>query len=93
MEYKVRDILAIYQQFKKLWHFKICVNTGPMGLEISKRYGEVFIQSCLNFMINKAVIRECKVMDILAISQKLKKMWHFEILTWESMGNLKCGIS
>ncbi len=29
----------------------------------------------------------------LAISQVLKILWHFEIFTWESMGNLKCGIS
>ncbi len=32
-------------------------------------------------------------MDILAICQKIKNLWHFEILTWESMGHLKCEIS
>ena len=49
----------------------------------------VFIQSGPNFMINTAVIGEYKVMDILAICQKLKILWHFEILTWESMGKPK----
>ncbi len=44
-------------------------------------------------MINTAVIGEYKVTDISAICQKLKILWHFEILTLESMGNLKCGIS
>ena len=28
-------------------------------------------------------------MDILAICQKLQILWHFEILTWESMGKPK----
>ncbi len=40
-------------------------------------------------MINTAVIGEYKVMDILAICQKFKILWHFEILTWESMGKPK----
>ena len=40
-----------------------------------------------------AIIGGYKVMDILAICQKLKILWHFEILTQELMGNLKCGIS
>ena len=43
-------------------------------------------------MINKAVVRVYKVMHILAVCQKLKILWHFEILTWESMANLECGI-
>ncbi len=76
-----------------LWHFEIFVNTGPYGLEISKRYSYSFIQTVPNFMINKAVVRECNFMVISAICQKLKLLWHFEILTWESMGNLKCAIS
>ncbi len=40
-------------------------------------------------MINNAVVGEYKVMDILAICQKLKIVWHFEIVTWESMGKPK----
>ena len=60
-----------------------------MGLEISKRYTSYsFIQSEPNFMTNKAVvITKCnKVINVLAICQKLKMLWHFEILTWKSMG-------
>ena len=37
-------------------------------------------------MINKAVIREYKVMNVLMICWKLKSLWHFEILTWEING-------
>ncbi len=29
----------------------------------------------------------------LPIGHVLKILWHFEILTWEPMENLKCGIS
>ena len=44
-------------------------------------------------MINKAVIRAHKVMDVLAICQTLKILWYFEILIWESIGNPKmCNI-
>ena len=64
-----------------------------MGLEISNATPTVLIQSGPNFMINKAVIRVYKVMDILAIYQKLRISWHFEMFTWESMGKVKCGIS
>ncbi len=32
-------------------------------------------------MINTAVIGEYEVMDILAICEKLKILWYFEILT------------
>ena len=53
-----------------------------MGLEIST----VFIRFEPNFMINKGVIIECKVMNILVICQKLKILWPLEILIWESMG-------
>ncbi len=37
-------------------------------------------------MIIKAAIWEYEVINILAIRRKLKILWHFEILTWESMG-------
>ncbi len=57
-----------------------------MGLEISNATPPGFIQSGPNFMINKAVIREFKVSNFLAICQKIKNLWHFEILTWESIG-------
>ncbi len=92
-EYKVMDILPICQKIKILWHFE---TQDHMGLEISNAPPPTgFIQSEPNFMINKAVIRAYKVMDILAICQflaiyhKLKSLWHFEILTLESMGKPK----
>ena len=38
----------------------------------------VLICSEPNFMINKLVIKEYKVTNVLAIRKKKKKMWHFE---------------
>ncbi len=40
-------------------------------------------------MVHKEVIGEYKRIHFLVISRKIKKMWHFEILTWKSMGNYK----
>ncbi len=40
-------------------------------------------------MINKAVIRECKVLDIVLLCQQLIALWHFEILAWGSTGKNK----
>ncbi len=56
-----------------------------MGAKISKATPPVFIRSEPNLMINNAVIMGHKVMDVLAMYPKLKILWHFEILTWESM--------
>ncbi len=36
-EYKLLPFLAI-PKIKILWHFEIFINTGPYGLEMSKRY-------------------------------------------------------
>ncbi len=60
-----------------------------MGLEISKRHSYSFYPIWAKLYDNKAVIRVYKFMDILAICQKLQILWHFEILTWESMGKPK----
>ncbi len=38
----VYHFLAIFQKLKILWHFKLLVNTGPYGLEISKYYSYSF---------------------------------------------------
>ena len=58
-----------------------------MGLEFRNTTPPtVFIQSEPNFVINKAIIWEYKFVNFLAICLKLTILWHFEILTWESMG-------
>ncbi len=36
-----------------------------------------------------ATIVEYRLSLLLAIAQVLKNLWHFEILTWESMGKPK----
>ncbi len=53
----------------------------------------VFIWCQTNFMRTLATMVEYRVSLFFAISQVLKILWHFEILTCESMGNLKCEIS
>ena len=73
------DILAICQKLKILWQFEIFVNTGQYGAGNFKTLLLTVLIRCeLNVMINKAVIRKCKFMDISAICQKLKKLWHFD---------------
>ena len=82
------------KKFKSLWHSEIFVNKGPYGPGNFITLLLVFIRSEPNSMINKAVIRECKVINALAICEKLKVLWHFEILTWGVHGKiLKCAIS
>ncbi len=55
-----------------------------MGLEISTP--AVLIRSEPNVMINKAVIREHKLINILATGQTLPILWFFEISICESIG-------
>ena len=70
----------------KKWHFEIFANTGPYRAGNFKPLLLLqFIRCERNFTINKAVIRDREVLNIL--SKIKKKNWHFEILTWESMGN------
>ncbi len=48
-----------------------------MGLEISKRYSSYSFYPIWDKLYDK-YIGEYKVMNILAICQKLKVLWHFE---------------
>ncbi len=58
-----------------------------MGLEFqNSTLPTLLIRSEPNFMINKAVIRAYKVINVLAICPKLKMLRHFEILTRGSTG-------
>ena len=88
-EYKVIDILAICQKVKFCGTYKMFVNTGLYGAGNFKSLLLLQFVSNLSFIMHKAVIRVYKVMNILAICQKLKILWHFEVLTWESMGEPK----
>ena len=44
-------------------------------------------------MISNAVIREYKVINVLAICKKIKNLWHFEILHGSQWKILTCPIS
>ena len=91
-EYKLLLLLAIYQKLKILWHFQIFVNTGPHGAGNSKTLLLQFIRSEPNFLINKAVKGEYKLINVLAICQKLNfvTLWIFNMGV---NGKLKCRIS
>ena len=63
-----------------------------LGLEISKRYSSYSFQS--NFMTTLASMVEYRLLHFLAIGRVLQLLWHFEILTLQSMGKPQmCNIS
>ncbi len=71
--------IIFFQNFKVsifLGLFFIFVNIGPYGSKTVKTRLLLQYLSDVSqtFMINTAVIRECKVMDILAICPKFKKI-------------------
>ncbi len=90
--------------FSKVFTFQIfmiffaLVNMGPYGSKRFKTLLLLLFSSDLSQTLwrNKAVITECKVMDILAICQKLKikkivAHWNFNM--WINGKILKCAIS
>ncbi len=82
-------IFSFFTFFKfQIYFFFFFVNMGPLWGQKkfhTKPLLHFFIRAEPNFMINKVVLREYKSMYILAICQKLNILWHFEIVTWESM--------
>ncbi len=72
-----------------LWHFEIFVSTGRYRAGNSKRYPYNFHPMSAKFMTTLLTTGECQLLLFLAIDQVLKQLWQFEILTLESMGNLK----
>ncbi len=59
---------------------KFLLTQDDMGLEISNRYSSYsFYPILANFMINKAVRRECKRINVLAICQKLNFSGTFKV--------------
>ncbi len=57
-----------------------------LDVYIYKEIGRSVTKVISTTWINNKQIREHKVIKVLAICQKLKILWHFDILTWESMG-------
>ncbi len=57
-----------------------------MGLEISKRFSDDSFICQANLM---RTLVEYRLSPFLAMGQVLKILWHFEILTRESMGKPK----
>ncbi len=71
---------------------KLFSTQDHMGLEMSKRFCYSFHLMSANFMRTFATMVEYRLSLFLAIGQVLKILWHFEILTWESMGKPKMWI-
>ena len=64
-----------------------------MELEISKRYFYIFHLLSVKRYEGIGYHGGIQATAFLAISQVLKILWHFEILTWASMGKPKmCNI-
>ncbi len=79
----IRQFVLIKQYH---WHFEIFVNTEPYGAGIPKHYTSCSFHPMSNFMWTLATMVEYSNYFSLAVSQVLKILWHFEILTWVSMG-------
>ncbi len=58
-----------------------------MDLEISQHYfSYIFHPTLPKLYEGIATIGEYQLLLFSAVGKSFKKMWHFEILTWESMG-------
>ncbi len=68
--------------------FLLLLTQDHMVLEISKCFVFHPISAKLLMAMALATMVGYRLRLFLAISQVLKMLWHFEILTWESMGKL-----
>ncbi len=89
-EYRLLLVLAIRQKLKIVWHFEMFVNAGPYGAGHFKallRLQFLFhrISGKLYEYIDYTVGRY-RLVIFVVISRFLKTLWHFEILTRESVG-------
>ena len=86
--------LTICQRGKILWHFDIFVNTAIWGWKFQNATPPtVFTSYQPNFMRTLGYYGAIQAITFLANPPSFKNLCHFEILTWESMGNLKYGVS
>ncbi len=67
-----------YRDFITIW-----------GWEFQSATPTVFFRCQPNFLRTLDTMVKYRLLLFLASSQVLKKLWHFEILTWESMGKSK----
>ncbi len=77
------------KNFMALWIF---VSTGPCiwGWKFQNATPRTVSIRCQpNFMRTLASMVEYRLLLVLTIDQFLKILWHFEILTWKSMGKPK----
>ena len=95
-----------YHMFPTIWNEcigKLYTVKEPYCLWMQgqpKRFSEVCfllhfwsdLSQTLWSIIYKASRREYKVINVLAICQKLNFLWHFEILAWESKNHKMCNI-
>ncbi len=85
-----QNSIKLHTKYQKLWHLKFFLTHNHMELEILKRYfSNTFLRIPSKLYEDIAYHKGMQTITFLAIVQILQNVWHFEILTWESMGKPK----
>ena len=81
----------LFLTLKILWHFEFFLNTGPYGAGNFKTLLLPQFSSDVSQTLwgHWATMVEYRLWLFLVIGQLLKILWHFEILSWGSMGKPK----
>ncbi len=72
-----------------VWGHSVHVVKFPIRRFSNATCPTIFIGSHPNFVRTLLTMGECRLLLSLAIGQVLQNLWHFEILTLESMGKPK----
>ncbi len=92
VEQKDINVLAICQRLKNLWHFEFFMTTRPYGAGNFKTVLLLQFSSDLGQAYDNTAVKG-KNIKLWMFSDLPKILLHFEILTWESIGNSKiCNI-
>ncbi len=93
-EYGPLHVLAICQLLKHLWDLNIFLTQDHWGWQFQTTTPPtVFIQFQPNLATDILVTGEHCLLQFIAICQIIKTFITFEILIWESIGNLICEVS
>ncbi len=71
---------------KNMLHFELFWTQGHIVLEITKPYSFYSFDPIAVKLYKGIAYRGVQTITCLGNRQSLKNMWHFLILTWESMG-------
>ncbi len=81
---------VVCQKLRNLWHFEFWLTQDHIGLEISKCYSSYSFHP-MSVKCHEDIGYHGRIQAITFLGNRpsLKKLWHFKILTWESMGKPK----